>query len=443
MVRSIVRLFIIIVLTSLFGCTDNNEIFMEGSGPMKDGAYYVATWGDDSNPGTFEKPFASWKKGMTVAVAGDTVYFRGGVYYSYEDGGKAVRVGLAATGHNGTQNNPICFFNYPGENPVLDCSRMVPKFNVNGGLFIDNGKFINLKGLTVRGARMTSSLVSVEGISASNSFHITLENMTSQSHGGPGFRFHECDSIYFINCDSFNNCDSLQVDPGGRADGYWIYSHRTNSYILFDGCRSWNNSDDGFDSSAQSLTEFRNCWSIHNGRLHGEGNGFKYGWVRIDHPYSRALINCLAAFNKYVGFTETNWCSMNMIAYNNTSYANEYGFLNMPHITGEDGSTEPNRNIYRNNISYKNTKSVAQFAGSIYILDHNTWRYLNAHPLWQVNDSLTLSDEDFVSLVPTNLLGPRKLDGSLPDVNFLKIKSGSDLIGVGYSEQAPENTDFK
>jgi hypothetical protein len=44
--------------------------------------YYVApTGGSDSNPGTISQPWATWQKAFNTAAAGDTVYFRGGVWY--------------------------------------------------------------------------------------------------------------------------------------------------------------------------------------------------------------------------------------------------------------------------------------------------------------------------------------------------------------------------
>ena len=42
--------------------------------------YYVATTGSDSNPGTLAAPFATLQKGADTAVAGDTVWIRGGTY---------------------------------------------------------------------------------------------------------------------------------------------------------------------------------------------------------------------------------------------------------------------------------------------------------------------------------------------------------------------------
>ena len=41
---------------------------------------YVATDGDDLDAGTYAAPWATWQKAFQTATAGDTVYFRGGVY---------------------------------------------------------------------------------------------------------------------------------------------------------------------------------------------------------------------------------------------------------------------------------------------------------------------------------------------------------------------------
>jgi hypothetical protein len=42
-----------------------------------------------------------------------------------------------------------------------------------------------------------------------------------------------------------------------------------------------------------------------------------------------------------------------------------------------------------------------------------------------------VNDGDFVSVDATQLTAPRKADGSLPDITFLHLKQGSDLINGG------------
>ena len=87
--------------------------------------YYVAVDGDDANPGTLVQPFATWQAGINATEAGDTLYIRGGVYYSYD------KVIIDTTrypklGHCGTASKQILIAGYPdditaGSWPILDC----------------------------------------------------------------------------------------------------------------------------------------------------------------------------------------------------------------------------------------------------------------------------------------------------------------------------------
>ena len=43
--------------------------------------YYVATYGNDSNPGTAAQPWRTIQHAANVMVAGDTVFVRGGIYH--------------------------------------------------------------------------------------------------------------------------------------------------------------------------------------------------------------------------------------------------------------------------------------------------------------------------------------------------------------------------
>src|SRR5262245_26531982 len=47
--------------------------------------YYVATNGNNSNPGTIGSPFLTIAKGLSVLSAGDTLYIRAGTYAEYID----------------------------------------------------------------------------------------------------------------------------------------------------------------------------------------------------------------------------------------------------------------------------------------------------------------------------------------------------------------------
>jgi len=73
---------------------------------------YVATMGDDANPGTEQKPFRTLQHAFAVAKAGQTIYVRGGVYYE----------GQLEFGYNGQTHAPIAVRAYPGERVVIDAS---------------------------------------------------------------------------------------------------------------------------------------------------------------------------------------------------------------------------------------------------------------------------------------------------------------------------------
>src|SRR5262245_49133023 len=84
--------------------------------------YYVATTGSDSNPGTMDAPFATLQKGVNVAVAGDTVYIRGGTYKITTPANSGAGITFSKSGTSDT--NRIKYWAYPGEVPVFDFSNM-------------------------------------------------------------------------------------------------------------------------------------------------------------------------------------------------------------------------------------------------------------------------------------------------------------------------------
>ena len=129
--------------------------------------YFVATTGNDSNPGTFTQPFYSWQKAFETADAGDIVYFRGGVWTPTQAayGNNILNINpRGGIGNSGTAERPIRYFNYPGENPVLDCSLINPLGNFNTGLEIYRAHFLYFRGLTIRNVRQPRAGVEAFGM---------------------------------------------------------------------------------------------------------------------------------------------------------------------------------------------------------------------------------------------------------------------------------------
>lgn len=73
--------------------------------------YYIATTGDNSNPGTETKPWQTVAYAVNTMGPGDTTYVRGGTYNE----------GLIRFRTSGKQEAPIKLLNYPGESPIIQC----------------------------------------------------------------------------------------------------------------------------------------------------------------------------------------------------------------------------------------------------------------------------------------------------------------------------------
>lgn len=78
------------------------------SGSREPGELYVALTGDDSNPGTLEKPFKTLGKAAREALPGDVCFIREG---SYEE--------VLRPANSGLPESPITFRSYPGEKVVI------------------------------------------------------------------------------------------------------------------------------------------------------------------------------------------------------------------------------------------------------------------------------------------------------------------------------------
>ena len=430
-------------------------IFFVISSSLIANTYYVSPTGNDSNPGTLAAPWATWQKAFNTANAGDTVYFRGGVYMVDKSGfGNNIHMisPSAGIGHDGTTGNPINYFNYPGEVPILDCNLIATTGNFNTGIFLNQVNYLHFRGLTIRNVKQKKDYVECFGIGATDCSNITFENVTIHDIGGNAFRFGGAfgyypgitsDTTKFINCDAYNCCDSLPRLPGatigGAADGFKTWNEPGSAFI-FEGCRAWNCSDDGFDPGTTPLTVIKNCWAFNNGYLTGDGTGFKTGGNLVPVPFvNRIVENCIAAFNNGSGFfllEYPDYYRTNARFNNNISYKNaKQGF----HFS----RNEPQPIIlaeWRNNISYNNTGVAFDNAYQVYTESNNSWDFVpGSYPGYVATTDFTLTDADFVSLDVTQLDNPRNADGSLPEVTFAKLVAGSDLIDKGIDVGLPYN----
>ncbi len=452
---------------------------LKNSLPVAATTYYVAPDGSDNYKGTIASPWGTWQKAFSTAVAGDIVYFRGGTYYSAGTSTwpKIDPHGYVPLGHSGTPTQPICFYNYPGETPILDCSEQFSISSIISGIEIIKAHDIKFKGLTICNVFQREQAKLAQGITLSFTSNLSFENMTVHDISGRGMYASiivgyydgnltpdtiKSDTTRWINCDFYNLCDSLSASPGDAADGMkGIFNGRTsvsypNSYWYLYGCRFWNYTDDGADLGGHGIVVLDHCWAssthkywnyCHASGWDMEGNGFKEGGRFVQFVMSdssapinwRIIKNCVAANCVGAGFYDLDYIPYyrtNALIYNNTSYNNKIGFYGL-----ENYSYRPRTTILRNNIAYKNSDYPAAFyRPSIYPESNNTWaatQQVNDWPGWVTNPNVTVTDNDFISLDTTQIYSARKSDHSLPDITFLHLAKVSDLIDAGIDVGLP------
>jgi MYXO-CTERM domain-containing protein len=400
--------------------------------------YYVAPTGSDSAAGSQAAPWASIGHAQTVAVAGDTVYFRAGKY-AYTKGLKTCASGTDTINaillnSGGKSGAPIKYWAYPGETPVFDFSGIKDSCRVTG--FRVTGSWMYFKGLEVMGVPQNNMLNHESWgiwISGSNN---TFEQINTHNHMGPGLFIQDGGNNLVLNCDSHDNYDPLTSNGAGQsADGFGCHIGAGGTGNVFRGCRAWWNSDDGWDFiQAAEVVVVENSWTWYNGYLPGtttsapagNGNGFKgggYGEPPTNvpaNPPHHIVRNNLSVMNKESGF----YANHEPVAdywYNNTAYSNHPDF----NLLGDPA----NVGVLRNNIALAGT-----------LLSDNTGSGVDdSFNSWDTATGVTVSTADFQSVSLTGLDGPRQADGSLPVLTNFHLATGSDLIDKGTNIGLPYN----
>jgi hypothetical protein len=152
-------------------------------------SFYVATTGDDSNPGTLEAPWRTIQHAADTARAGSTVYVRGGIYEEV--------VSVKASGN--ASDGFITFRSYPGETAVLDAAHFTPSGR-SAVLTIQNKSYVRIIGFEIRNFRTAERRLVPLGISVigagshiellrNNVHHIeqTFAGRDAPGRGGNGF----------------------------------------------------------------------------------------------------------------------------------------------------------------------------------------------------------------------------------------------------------------
>jgi hypothetical protein len=342
---------------------------------------------------------AQLNSAISSAIAADTILVASGTYIY------TTRINLTKSGTNLAAINLIAA--NLSDRPILDFSGMADS-DSNQGVQL-SGSYWYIKGIRIKGAGDNGLLISAGSYNIIE-FCDFYENRDSgaQLKAGAG-------NNRFINCDSYYNRDA----GDGNADGF-SPKMDVGSGNFFKGCRSWQNSDDGWDGYLRDTnnisTTLENCWCFKNGYLKdgtasvGNGNGFKTGGSDSKLlKHNMTLKNCIAFGNRVKGF-DHNSNRGTVVVYNcfSTGNGQNMGF----------GGTNPLASLtIKNSAVVGSTGSVTATATDI---TNNSWQ-----------NGLVANASDYEGLDGSQLSAPRQADGSLPNIPFAKLVAGSDLIDKG------------
>lgn len=236
-------------------------------GEIAGATYYVATTGDDGDPGSFEAPWRTVQYAVESVGPGDVVLIRGGIYH------ESVVSAVA-----GEEAAPIVIAAYPGEHPLLDGAGV----DATNGVVLTHD-YVHLRGLEI--AHWEGNAIWVEraagfviedvemyevfyGLGIADGAHdFEIRRTTAHHFDLYGFDVSPsggapCHDGRFVDCVAHTG-----RDPEQNVDGFAL-GHGDQEGFTLEGCETYGVYD-GFDISARR-TQLDRCSAHHCGN-----GGFK------------------------------------------------------------------------------------------------------------------------------------------------------------------------
>lgn len=330
------------------GSDSTSMIDYPPTGPVTVGDMYVATTGDDSNPGTFESPKLTLAAAISAADAGDTILVREGTY-------------TIPTSLRPKANQKI--FGYGTERPRLHRSSTPTGTHNNYIFFVQDGG-VHIKGFEMAGG--------INNPDAPHSSLVARFNTSPNSIWEDNIVHSGQTAAVMVNAsDNFLFLDSVAIGSSGAGSGtnmpdaFMVSGPVLSNNVRIVRCLGANTGDDITDFYYATNSYVIDSVGISSGRSHvdgsslGDGNGFKMGGYSGSGP--NHVIGSIAVYNRAQGLNHNSTNVAGNTYLNNTSAYNTYGIIN------DTGGTPANTS--RNIVVYNSTYNTSLAGPTSY----NTW----------------------------------------------------------------------
>jgi hypothetical protein len=305
--------------------------------------YYVATNGNDANPGTETQPFRTIAHGVSGLTPGDTLYVTSGTYAE----------ALMDNIPSGTSwSAPVTVAAAPGHTVTI-------KPNSGPGYvwvlhFQGPQQYIVIDGLILDGTNATEDTVKItSGGGQGPAHHIRLIRCEVMNSPGQGILVTQfADSNEFID---------LNVHDNG-INGYHHGLYISTSNNLVEGSTIHHNSGYGVHIYTGDLNVRANNNIVRNNNIFGNGYVEGGAGIILSSGDGNTAYNNLLWNNEY-GIKVAYENPSNTMVYNNTIYANSGDGIAI--------STDSTTTVIQNNVIYANGWSDIHNNGVGSILDHN------------------------------------------------------------------------
>jgi parallel beta-helix repeat protein len=324
-------------------------VLFAASRPVPAATYYVATQGNDLNPGSAASPWRTIQKAAGALLPGDTVLIRQGTYQE-----------TVVPARSGTDVNPIAYRNYEGEEVIIDGQNKTR----NNCVLVSDRAYLQFIGLTLTGASGaaldvlgTSHDITLDGLKCRNSrfgirakgdlspiTNVTVRNCDITANSKYGIYFHK--KVY----DSTIGPNNHIYLNGGEEQSYGIEITTDYPGVQADGARNIVLHDNEIDHNDVQGIQTWNAVGVliaHNYFHHHGATG-----IQIEDGSANIVIqDNLSEYNAQTWEYETGaWIddTQNALVSGNTFRGNKIGLM----------VTSSTRVILRNNLIVDNNRGV-------------------------------------------------------------------------------------
>lgn len=297
--------------------------------------YYVATTGSDANDGLSEStPKLTVRHCVSIMVAGDTCYVRGGTY---------TETNTIRFGTTGTQANPIQLLAYPNESPIITWTAQTSAYRI----LIENsgGDQVGIGWITISGFELKDGFEGIKFASLHNSTisHNWIHGNVNQGILGIGGHH------VVVDRNIVNHNGPFATSPTSTL-AHGVYLHGSDMTIsnnlIYDnlgyGIQQNGSSSSLFNSSIHPSSDFANAyrWIVVNNTIAyqvNRGGIVVWGGACDDSRYENNILyeNATALSSGSAQGIDCTSCtpSLNLTIKNNHFYASGSGGQVGPHAS--------------------------------------------------------------------------------------------------------------